>query len=179
MRFRETRLKGAFLIDLDLIEDDRGYFSRSFCQREFVARGLKAEVAQCNVSFNRAKGTLRGMHFQREPMSEAKLVRCTRGKIYDVIIDLRPTSETFRLWEGFELSAESSSSIYVPEGFAHGFQTLEENSELFYQMFQFYAPEYASGVRWDDPLFGISWPLPNPVVSSRDSSFPYRKSFEL
>ena len=173
MIFSEARLQGAFVVDIDPIEDDRGFFSRSFCQREFMKHGLKTEVVQSNISFNLAKGTLRGMHFQRPPMSEAKLVRCTRGKVYDVIVDLRPDSETYRLWEGFELSAENRRSIYIPEGFAHGFQTLEDNSELFYQMYQFYSPEHASGVRWDDPAFGVRWPLPTPVISSRDNSFPY------
>jgi dTDP-4-dehydrorhamnose 3,5-epimerase len=172
MIFTETALKGAYIIDLQPIEDERGFFARSFCLQEFAAYGLKTGVAQCNVSFNKIKGTLRGMHFQKPPKAEAKLVRCTRGEIFDVIIDLRPDSPTYCQWEGVVLSADNHRSLYIPEGFAHGFQTLEENSEVFYQMFECYAPECASGVRWDDPAIGIHWPLPNPVMSDKDRSYP-------
>ncbi len=182
MLFTETKLKGAYIIDVQPIEDERGYFARSFCQNEFAAHGLKVNVAQCNVSFNRQRGTLRGMHFQRHPKAEAKLVRCTRGKIYDVIIDLRSESPTYCQWLGVELSNCSTTQgapsttdyrmLYIPEGIAHGFQTLEDDSEVFYQMFEFYAPEYASGVRWDDPTFGITWPVINPIISDRDKTFP-------
>jgi dTDP-4-dehydrorhamnose 3,5-epimerase len=172
MIFKETILGGAYVIHLERMEDERGLFARSFCQKEFAAHGLKVEVAQCNISFNKHKGTLRGMHFQRPPKAEAKLVRCTRGGIHDVIIDLRPDSLTYCQWIVTELTANNFAALYVPEGFAHGFQTLEENTEVFYLMFEFYAPEYARGVRWDDPAFGIRWPLANPIVSERDRSYP-------
>lgn len=172
MIFTETRLQGAYIIDVERREDDRGFFGRTFCRNEFSTRGLKTHVAQCNVSFNKKRGTLRGMHYQIAPRAEAKQVRCTRGKIYDVIIDLRPGSPTRLQWEGVELSAENCRSLYVPEGFAHGFQTLEHDSEVFYQMYEFYAPEYARGIRWDDPLFKIPWPLPGTIISDRDRSYP-------
>jgi dTDP-4-dehydrorhamnose 3,5-epimerase len=133
---------------------------------------LKTEIAQSNVSFNRKKGTLRGMHFQRPPRAEAKLVRCTQGSIYDVVIDLRPDSATFCKWIGIELRADNRTALYIPEGFAHGFQTLRDNTELFYQMFTSYAPEWQRGVRWDDPAFDIKWPLPDPIMSERDRSYP-------
>jgi dTDP-4-dehydrorhamnose 3,5-epimerase len=154
MIFTETILKGAYLIDVKPIEDERGFFSRSFCQEEFASHGLNVNIAQCNISFNKKKGTLRGMHFQLTPKAEAKVVRCTRGAIYDVIIDLRPQSPTYCKWVAMELTAHNYKALYLPEGFAHGFQTLEDNSEVFYQMFEFYAPEYASGVRWDDMAIG-------------------------
>jgi dTDP-4-dehydrorhamnose 3,5-epimerase len=170
--FTELGLKGAFLIDVEPITDERGFFARSFCGREFKSRGLKTEVAQCNISFNANKGTLRGMHFQTAPKAEAKLVRCTRGAIYDVIIDLRADSPTYCKWEAVELTAENRRSLYIPEGFAHGFQTMEDGSEVFYQMFEFYSPEYSSGVRWDDPAFGIKWPLDNPTISEKDLLYP-------
>jgi dTDP-4-dehydrorhamnose 3,5-epimerase len=172
MLFTETILKGAYLIDLQLLEDERGFFARSFCQNEFSARNLKTNIAQCNTSYNSRKGTLRGMHFQLLPKAEAKLVRCTRGSIYDVIIDLRPGSPTFCSWTAAELTAGNRRSLYVPEGFAHGFQTLEDGSEVFYQMFEYYSPEHASGVRWNDPAFGITWPVENPIVSEKDRSYP-------
>lgn len=172
MIFTETRLKGAFIIELQPIMDERGFFSRSFCKNEFESLGLETDVAQCNVSFNNKKGILRGMHFQHHPKAEAKLVRCTRGVIYDVIVDLRPSSQTYCKWETVELSNENHKALYIPEGFAHGFQTLEDNTEVFYQMFEFFAPEYASGVRWDDPAFGIKWPLANPIISEKDRSYP-------
>ncbi len=177
MTFTETKLKGAYRIDLDVRRDDRGFFARSFCQREFAAHGLHTIVAQSNVSFNAKKGTLRGMHFQVAPKAEAKLVCCTRGALYDVIIDLRPRSQTYCAWTAVELTAENGCMLYIPEGFAHGFQTLEDNTEVFYQMFEFYSPEHASGVRWDDPVFGITWPLPEPVMSEKDRSYPvYKKT---
>lgn len=172
MLFTETELSGAYLIDLDRFEDERGFFARSFCQREFAARGLKIDVVQCNVSFNKAKRTLRGMHFQRSPKAEAKLVRCTRGAIHDVIIDLRPASATYCRWVALELTGENGRALYIPEGFAHGFQTLVDDTEVFYHMFEFYAPEHAGGVRWDDPLFGIDWPLSAPIISAKDRSYP-------
>ncbi len=171
MIFTETKLKGAFRIDLELRKDDRGYFARSFCQQEFEAHGLQKIVSQSNVSFNEKKGTLRGMHFQIAPKAEAKLVRCTRGALYDVIVDLRPESSTYCAWTAVELTADNGRMLYIPEGFAHGFQTLEDNTEVFYQMFEFYSPEHARGVRWDDPAFGISWPLPDPVMSDKDRAY--------
>jgi dTDP-4-dehydrorhamnose 3,5-epimerase len=170
--FRETALAGAYVIELDRFEDERGFFARSFCQEEFAAHGLKTDVAQCNVSFNRKRGTLRGMHFQLPPKAEAKLVRCTCGVIYDVIIDLRPESATYCSWVSVELTGENRTALYVPEGFAHGFQTLEDDSEVFYQMFEFFVPEQAGGVRWNDPLFAIRWPLAVPILSAKDSSYP-------
>ncbi len=177
MIFTETHLAGAFWVDLSPIADERGFFARSFCREEFAGRGLKSEVAQCNVSFNKKRGTLRGMHFQLAPKSEAKLVRCTAGAIYDVIIDLRPGSSTYCRWFAAELSAENRRGLYIPEGFAHGFQTLRDDCEVFYQMFEFYAPEFASGVRWNDPAFAIQWPIPDPVISAKDSAYPlYRRS---
>ncbi len=175
MIFAETRLKGVYIIDVEPIRDDRGFFARSFCKNDFTEHGLKVNVAQCNVSFNKKKGTLRGMHFQLPPKAEAKLVRCTRGKIYDVVIDLRPGSKTYCHWEAVELSADNYRALYIPELFAHGFQTLEDNSEVFYQMYEFYAPQYASGVRWDDPAFGITWPLRDPIMSERDRSYALYK----
>src|ERR1039457_3821066 len=172
MIFSESALKGAYIIELQPIEDDRGFFARSFCLQEFAAHGLETGVAQCNVSFNRKKGTLRGMHFQLPPKAEAKLVRCTRGVIYDVIIDLRPDSPTYCRWEGVELSADNYRSLYIREGFAHGFQTMADNSEVFYQMYESFTPECAGGVRWDDPAFDVHWPLANPVMSDKDRSHP-------
>ena len=172
MIFTETKLQGAYQIDFELRTDERGYFARSFCQQEFSARGLKTSIAQSNVSFNKKKGTLRGMHFQIFPKAEAKLVRCTRGAIYDVIIDLRPESATYCSWVSVELTANNHRMLYVPEGFAHGFQSLEDDSEVFYQMFEFYSPEHARGVRWDDSAFKIVWPLPGPVMSDKDRNYP-------
>lgn len=172
MIFTETVLKGAWIIDPQRIDDERGFFARSFCREEFAAHGLKTAVAQCNISFNKNRGTVRGMHFQLPPKAEAKLVRCTRGAIYDVIIDLRTDSATFCQWTAVELTGDNHRSLYIPEGFAHGFQTLEDDSEVFYQMYEYYAPECATGVRWDDPAFGIAWPLSSPVISARDRSYP-------
>jgi dTDP-4-dehydrorhamnose 3,5-epimerase len=172
MIFTETRLQGAFIIDIDRIEDERGFFARTWCQREFEAYGLCTLLAQCNISFNKHKGTLRGMHYQAAPYAEAKLVRCTMGAIYDVIIDLRPESPTFRHWLSLELTADNRRMLFIPQGFAHGFQTLANDTEVFYQMSQFYAPEYARGVRWDDPAFRVSWPAEKRIISERDRGFP-------
>ena len=171
MIFHETRLKGAFIIEPERLEDDRGFFARTFCIEEFRKHGIEFRVVQCNISFNKKKGTLRGMHYQIAPYEEAKLVRCTRGAIYDVIIDLRPESPTFKQWIAVELTAENRRMLYVPKGFAHGFQTLEDNTEVFYQMSEFYHPEYARGVRWDDPAFGIEWPIKEIIVSAKDASW--------
>ncbi len=172
MIFRETKLKGAFLIEAEKRADDRGFFARSFCREEFEAHGLNPNVAQCNISFNRRKGTLRGMHFQVAPYEEAKLVRCTMGSLYDVCIDLRPKSATFKQHFGVVLSARERNMIYVPEGFAHGLQTLEDDTEVFYQMSQVYAPESARGVRWNDPAFGIEWPPAERVMTKKDRTYP-------
>jgi dTDP-4-dehydrorhamnose 3,5-epimerase len=170
--FTPTPLEGAYIIELEPFADERGYFARTFCRNEFEAHGLNPCVAQCNVSFNRKRGILRGMHYQDAPFWEVKVVRCTRGSIYDVIIDLRPDSDTFKKHFGAELSAANSKQMYVPEGFAHGFQVLEDDSEVFYQMSQFYSPDHARGVRWNDPAFGIQWPVPDPIMIDRDSSYP-------
>jgi dTDP-4-dehydrorhamnose 3,5-epimerase len=172
MIFTETRLPGAFIIDLHRQEDERGFFARVWCQREFEAHRLNPRLVQCSVSFNKKKGTLRGMHFQFPPHEEAKLVRCPMGAIYDVILDLRPHSPTFTEHVGVVLSAENHKMVYVPEGVAHGFQTLEDNTEVFYQMSEFYAPASARGVRWDDPAFGIPWPAAERIISERDRRYP-------
>jgi dTDP-4-dehydrorhamnose 3,5-epimerase len=171
MIFIETALKGAFLIEPERREDERGFFARAWCQREFVARGLNPRLVQCNISFNRQRGTLRGMHYQAAPYEEVRLVRCTRGAIYDVIIDLRPHSPTFTQWVAVELTADNYCMLYVPEQFAHGFQTLEDNTEVFYQMSEFYAPEYVRGVRWNDPAFAITWPQAARIISERDQQY--------
>lgn len=160
------------MIEPEMHEDHRGFFARTFCQREFEARGLNPQVVQCNISFNRLKGSLRGMHFQTFPYSEAKLVRCTAGSIYDVIIDLRPSSSAFKKHFGVELSARNRKMLYMPEEFAHGFQTLEDDTEVFYQMSQFYSPEHSRGIRWDDPAFGISWPPGERIIIERDRTYP-------
>lgn len=168
MLFNETKLHGAFIIEPELLEDERGFFARTWCQREFKAHGLNPQLVQCSISFNKQTGTLRGMHLQLPPCAEAKLVRCTIGAIYDVIIDLRPWSATFAQHIGVELTAENRRMLYIPEGFAHGFQTLVDNTEVAYQMSEFYAPDCARGVRWDDPAFGIQWPEEVSVISERD-----------
>ena len=174
MRFTPTSLEGVLIVELEPHADERGFFARSFCVDEFAARGLRTDVLQCNVSFNRRRGTLRGMHFQVAPRAEAKLVRCTRGALLDVVVDLRPASPTYCRWVGVELGGEAAPhrALYVPEGFAHGFQTLEDDTEVFYQMFERFSAEHARGVRWDDPAFGIRWPLPDPILSDKDRSYP-------
>ena len=172
MIFQETRLRGAYRIELQRLEDERGFFARSWCRNEFLDHGLNAQLAQCNISFNRLKGTLRGMHYAAAPFDEAKLVRCTSGALYDVIIDLRRQSPTYRQHIGEVLSAANHKMLYVPEGFAHGFQTLEDNTEVFYQMSQFYSPGHARGVRYNDPAFGIHWMISEPVMTERDRDYP-------
>lgn len=172
MEFIPAPLADAYIIKPDLKEDERGFFSRSYCRNEFLEHGLNAELAQCNISYNKMRGTLRGMHYQSAPCEEAKLVRCTQGAIYDVIIDLRSDSPTYRRWHGVELSAANHLAYYVPEGFAHGFMTLSDRSEVLYHMSTFFKPEAALGVRWNDPSFGISWPAPVIVISERDASYP-------
>jgi dTDP-4-dehydrorhamnose 3,5-epimerase len=170
--FRETELPGAFVIEQERHDDERGFFARTFCREEFTARGLNSDVAQCNVSFNKRKGTLRGMHYQVPPFAEAKLVRCISGAIFDVIIDLRESSATFRQHFAIELCARTGGMLYIPEGFAHGFQTLLDDTEVFYQMSQPYASECARGVRWNDPLFGIEWPSAERIILERDRNYP-------
>jgi len=169
MIFTETKLNGAFIIDLDPIKDERGFFARTWCKNEFEAHGLNPNLVQCNTSFNNKKGTLRGMHYQAPPYEEAKLVRCTMGAVYDVIVDIRKESETFLQWIACELTAENRKMLYVPEGCAHGFQTLEDNSEVFYQMSEFYHPESAKTIKWDQPDIKIDWPLPISMISPKDS----------
>lgn len=172
MVFTETGLSGAVIVDVEQHVDERGFFARSWCTREFADRGLSPSVVQCNVSGNTAKGTLRGMHYQVAPHAEIKLVRCTKGAIYDVIIDLRQWSPTYLQHVGVELTADNHRALYIPEGFAHGFMTLQDNSEVFYQMSAFYEPSAARGVRWNDPTFRIDWPLPVSVISTRDREYP-------
>ncbi len=172
MVFQETELKGAYIIDLERREDVRGYFARAFCQQEFETYGLAPVMVQTNVSCNKKRGTLRGMHYQAAPHEEAKLVRCTRGAIYDVIVDVRPHSETYRRWIGVELTPETGRMLYVPEGFAHGFITLEDNTEVTYQVSAFYAPGYERGLRYDDPAIGIEWPIQVEVISEKDGTWP-------
>ncbi len=172
MIFRETKLVGVLEIHVEPKPDERGFFARTWCQKEFEEHGLNSQLVQCSISFNSRKGTLRGMHYQAAPCAEAKLVRCNRGAIYDVVIDLRPDSGTFKDWVAVVLTAEKRNMIYVPEGCAHGFLTLEDESEIFYQMSEFYSPESARGVRWDDPAFRITWPEKVQVISERDRSYP-------
>jgi dTDP-4-dehydrorhamnose 3,5-epimerase len=172
MIFAATQLDGAWLIDIEPREDERGFFARTWCRQELTAQGLDTEIAQESVSYNRHSGTVRGLHFQRPPDEETKIVRCARGAIFDVIIDLRPHSATYLLWQGFELTADNRRALYVPKGFAHGFQTLTDDAEIAYQISAFYAPEAAGGYRYDDPVFAIAWPLPVTVISDRDLSWP-------
>ncbi len=170
--FTETRLKGAYVITSEKRLDERGFFARAWCQREFKEHNLNPRMVQCNISFNKKGGTLRGMHYQAAPCPEAKLVRCTRGAIYDVIVDLRAGSPTFKEHVAEVLTALNYQMLYVPEGFAHGFQTLEDDTEVFYQMSEFYAPELARGVRYNDPAFGIKWPIENVIINDRDRNYP-------
>jgi dTDP-4-dehydrorhamnose 3,5-epimerase len=171
--FAETDLRGAYVIDVEPRVDERGFFARAWCRDEFEEYGLETEIAQCNLAYNHYAGTLRGMHFQSHPHAEVKLVRCTRGAVYDVIIDLRPDSPTFMRWIGVELSAENRRMLYVPEGFAHGYQTLVDGSETFYQVSRAYVPDAGGGVRWDDPAFGIDWPpVDRRIISPKDQAWP-------
>ena len=172
MRIGPTPIGGVMLVELEPLGDERGFFARSFCAGEFAAAGLDTRVAQCNVSHNARRATLRGMHWQEEPHAEAKLVRCTAGAIHDVVVDIRPGSPTFLRWAAFELTRDNRHALYVPPGVAHGFQTLADDSEVFYQMSVPYAPASARGARWDDPAFAIGWPLPSPIVSARDRGYP-------
>jgi dTDP-4-dehydrorhamnose 3,5-epimerase len=172
MIFRETKLPGAFEILLEPKRDERGFFARTWCQKEFEAHGLNPRLAQCNVSFNTRRGTLRGIHYQAPPYAETKVVRCTKGAIYDIVVDLRPDSSTFKDWIAVLLTATNRCMVYVPEGCGHGFLTLEDESEIFYQMSEFYSAESARGVRWDDPAFQIAWPEKVEVISERDRTYP-------
>ena len=172
MTFLETKISGVFEIRLELVHDDRGFFGRSWCQKEFASHGLNSRLVQCNISGNLRKGTLRGMHYQEAPFAEAKLVRCTRGSIFDVALDLRSDSPTYKQWTAAVFTARNYHMLVIPEGCAHGFLTLEDDCEVFYQMSEFYHPETARGVRWDDPAFGIAWPGSAEVISARDASYP-------
>jgi dTDP-4-dehydrorhamnose 3,5-epimerase len=172
MIFTETRLKGAFIIEIKQISDERGFFGRSWCKREMEDHGLNGNVVQSNTSFSKAKGTIRGMHYQKHPYEETKLMRCTKGAIYDVIIDLRKDSPTFKQWIGVELTEDNYKMLYVPEKFAHGFITLTDNSEVTYLVTQFYTPGAEAGIRFDDSNFNIEWPVPVNVVSDKDKEHP-------
>jgi dTDP-4-dehydrorhamnose 3,5-epimerase len=170
--FTATPLPGAFILELERHADERGFFARTWCREEFAARGLETALVQCSISWNAKRGTLRGLHYQAAPHEEVKLVRCTSGSIYDVILDLRPGSPTWRRWVAVELTADNRRQLYVPRGFGHGFQTLADDTEVFYQISTSYHPESQRGARWDDPAFGIRWPVPEPILSDRDRNFP-------
>lgn len=172
MRFTETQLNGAYIIDAERIEDERGFFALTWARNDFVARGLNAELMQCNLSYNHRAGTVRGMHWQIAPHAETKLVRCIRGAIFDVILDLRDGSPTAMQWVGVELTADNRRALYIPEGCAHGFQTLEDDTEVLYMLTEQYTPDAARGMRWDDPAIGITWSQPVTVISERDAHYP-------
>jgi dTDP-4-dehydrorhamnose 3,5-epimerase len=172
MIFTETPLKGSYVVEIEKREDKRGFFGRAWCKKEFESQGLSPELVQSNIAFSNKRGTLRGMHYQVQPYEEAKLVRCTMGAIYDVIIDLRPDSPTYKQWVGVELTSHNRKMLYVPEGCAHGYQTLTDDTEVFYQTSQFYAPAWARGVRYDDPAFGIAWPIEVRAISDADTRWP-------
>ena len=172
MIFTETKLKGAYIIDIKKVEDERGFFGRSFCKQTWEQHGLKADILQANISRNKYKGTLRGLHMQEAPYEETKLVRCTRGAVYDVIVDMRKDSETYLQWIGAELTADNYRMLYVPQGFAHSYITLEDDSEVTYNVTQVYTPSAERGFRWDDPAFGIQWPIEPVIVSPKDQAFP-------
>lgn len=178
MIFTETALAGAFIIDIERREDERGYFARAFCRNEFAQHGLEPVIAQCNVAFNRARGTLRGMHFQYPPKAETKLVRCTRGAILDIIVDLRPESPTFLQHVAVELNEDNGRALYVPRRFAHGYQCLADRTETSYQVGEFYAPGLEGGLRYDDPALGLSWPLPVGAMSPKDREWQPLAAFE-
>ena len=178
MIFTQTRLKGAFIIDIERREDDRGFFARAFCQKEFAQNGLKPVIAQANLAYNKARGTLRGMHFQFPPAAETKVVRCTRGAILDIIVDLRPESSTYLGHISVELTEDNHRSLYVPERFGHGYQTLEAGTETSYQVGEFYTPNTEGGLRYDDPRLGLSWPLPVQEISPKDANWEYLEEIE-
>jgi dTDP-4-dehydrorhamnose 3,5-epimerase len=171
MIFHETGLEGAYTIEIDRHADERGFFARAWCQREFANHGLDPQIVQCNISYHRSEGTMRGMHYQAAPYEEAKLVRCAFGALYDVIVDLRRHSPTYKRCFGVELTQQNRLMLYVPKGFAHGFLTLMDDTEVFYQMSAFYTPGAARGFRWDDPAFAIPWPRPVQVISERDAQY--------
>jgi dTDP-4-dehydrorhamnose 3,5-epimerase len=172
MRFTPLAVEGAYSIEIERREDHRGFFARTFCEEEFRRHGLDPVITQCNLSWNRARGTLRGIHFQREPHAEAKLVRCTRGAAFDVVVDLRGDSRTRGKWTSLELTADTRNAIYIPAGCGHGFQTLTDDTELFYQMSKSYDVSLADGIHWADPAIGIAWPIVPPIISERDDAFP-------
>jgi len=173
MKFTPTKIQGIWIVNLERHQDERGWFARTWCAEEFEQHCLNAKLSQCSESFNRHRGTLRGMHYQAAPHEEAKLVRCVRGAIFDVALDLRSRSPTFKQWVGIELTEENGRAVYIPEGCAHGFQTLKDNTEVFYMMSKPYVPEGSRGVRWDDPMFGLKWPLPKTsFLSPRDAAYP-------
>ncbi len=173
MKFTPAKIPGVWIVEQERFADDRGYFARTWCAEEFAAHGLNSRLLQCSTSFNLKRGTLRGLHFQAAPHAEDKLVRCTRGAIFDVAVDLRPDSPTYKQWVGVELSETNGLALYIPQGFAHGFQTVTDNSEVFYQMSHLYHPTAGKGWRWNDPAFGITWPIPSaPILSPRDAAYP-------
>ncbi len=173
MIFSKTILKGAFLIELERREDERGFFARAWCRKEFESLGMALDIVQSNLSYNKKRGTLRGMHYQMTPFAESKLVRCVKGAICDVIIDLNKDSPSFKQWAAFELNEDNYSMLYVPEGFAHGFQTLEDDTVVFYHVSQFYSPRHERGIRWDDPTFEIRWPdVDERIISDKDRQWP-------
>jgi len=171
MKFQETELNGAYLIELERNEDERGFFTRVWDKKLYEEKGLNSELSQISFSYSKKRGTLRGMHFQKKPFEETKLVRCTKGKIFDVIIDLQPESSTYKKWLSIELSADNLQALYIPEGFAHGFQTLEDSCEVCYHMSNWFSPEHARGIRYDDEEFNIEWPIDNPIISKKDLSY--------
>ena len=171
MIFTGTKIKGVYIIEPEFLTDERGFFTRSFCKEEFRNYGIDADIVQCNISYNKKKGTLRGMHFQVPPFEEVKIVSCTKGSIYDVVVDLRRDSSTYCQWHSEELSADSYRMIYIPKGCAHGFQTLEDNCIVYYQMGEYYHSECAMGIRWNDPSIGIVWPLPTMIISEKDRNY--------
>lgn len=169
-------MNGVYIIEMELFPDERGFFTRSFCKKEFANHGLVSEFVQCNVSNNKKKGTLRGMHYQESPFEETKLVRCTRGSIYDVVVDIRPQSSTYKEWISCELTEYNHKMLYIPAGYAHGFQTLTDDVDVFYQMSQYYHPNSARGIRWDDPAFSVKWPMPAEIISQKDQSYGWWSS---
>ena len=173
MIFRETPVDGVFIVEPEKIPDERGFFACSWLADEFAERGLNQQLVQCNVAFNKTRGTLRGMHFQIKPYEQTKLVRCTRGAVYEVALDLRSDSPTRYRWAAAELTSDNHRMLYIPEGFAHGYQTLTDDAEIFYQISEYYHAESESGVRWDDPAFAIDWPLPVTVIAKRDATYPF------
>jgi dTDP-4-dehydrorhamnose 3,5-epimerase len=172
MTFTQTKLAGAYIVELEKRKDERGFFARAWCAREFRERGLAWQMVQANIAANRARGTLRGLHYQLAPHQEVKLVRCTKGAIFDVIIDLRPESDTYKQWLSVELTAQNNKLLYAPQGFAHGYQTLRDDTDVFYQVSEFYSPESERGIRWNDPAFSIQWPVTDSVViSAKDQNW--------